>query len=151
MIAALDPETASRIDLQNPMRIQRAWEVAQTTGRGLASWQDETQPPLLPLPAVTALVLNADPAWLGARIDHRFDLMVAQGALEEVRAALPDWNPASPADRAIGAPELIAHLRGETTLEEAMSLARIATRQYAKRQRTWFRNRMKAWTPLIAG
>ena len=83
--------------------------------------------------------------WLGARIDARFDAMIAAGALDEVRAELPYWDPARPSARAIGAPELVAHLRGETTLDAAVAAAKTATRQYAKRQRTWFRNRMRGW------
>ena len=99
----------------------------------------------MPLTDCTALVLTPAKDWLGARIDRRFDAMVAGGALDEVRAAMADWQPDLPSARAIGAPELMAHLRGETTLEEAVRLARIATRQYAKRQRTWFRNRLRTW------
>ena len=145
MVAGLDEATAGRIDLANPARVQRAWEVLRATGRGLVAWQAGAQPPLLPLAEVVPLVLRPDPDWLGARIDTRFDAMIAAGALDEVRAALPGWQPTRPSSRAIGAPELVAHLRGETTLAEAVALAKIASRQYAKRQRTWFRNRMKDW------
>lgn len=145
MRAALDPATATRIDLANPARVQRAWEVLRATGRGLASWQAETGPPLVPLRAAQALRLDADPDWLGHRIDGRFATMLRTGALEEAAAALPGWNPAAPASRAIGAADLIAHLRGEITLHAAEAAARIATRQYAKRQRTWLRARMKDW------
>lgn len=146
--AALDEATAARIDLQNRARVQRAWEVLRATGRGLAQWQADTAPPLLPLTSVTALVLRPDPDWLGQRIDLRFDQMLAQGALEEARAELPYWQAQRPSSRAIGAPELIAHLRGELTLDEAAAAAKLASRQYAKRQRTWFRNRMKKWQPV---
>ena len=150
MLAALDPLTAARIDPQNRMRVQRAFEVQRTTGRSLAAWQDETPPPLLPLAACTALLIDAPKHWLTPRIERRFDAMLAQGALDEARANLPDWDPARPSSRAIGAPELIAHLRGDLTLDEARTAALIATRQYAKRQRTWFRARMKAWRRLAA-
>jgi tRNA dimethylallyltransferase len=71
--------------------------------------------------------------------------MMAQGALEEVRAELPTWDPARASAKAIGAPELVAHLRGETDLDTAIAAATLASRQYAKRQRTWFRSRMKNW------
>lgn len=145
LLAALDPATAARIDRQNPARIQRAWEVLHATGRGLADWQAETGPPLLPVDQAQALVLTPDPAWLNARIDHRFDAMISDGALDEVRAELPHWDAARPSARAIGAPELIAHLGGETDLATAVAAAKIASRQYAKRQRTWFRSRMGAW------
>jgi tRNA dimethylallyltransferase len=150
LLAALDPMTLARIDTRNPMRVQRALEVQRATGRGLAAWQDDTPAPLLPLNACTPLVITADKDWLGARIAQRFDAMLAAGALDEARANLPLWNPALPSMKAIGAPELIAHLRGELTLDQAREAATIATRQYAKRQRTWFRARMRAWHPIAA-
>ena len=149
-LGAIDAETLSRIDRQNPMRVQRAWEVQRATGRGRAAWQDATPPPLLPLERAQPLLVEAGKDWLNDRIARRFDAMLAEGALEEARANLPGWDPALPSSRAIGAPELIAHLRGEMTREEARAAATIATRQYAKRQRTWFRARMKAWRPLPA-
>ncbi|WP_081531208.1 tRNA (adenosine(37)-N6)-dimethylallyltransferase MiaA [Rhodovulum sp. P5] len=151
MLADLDPATADRIDRQNPVRIQRAWEVQRTTGRGLASWQDETPPPLLPLADAQPLVLEADRDWLNDRIDMRFERMVETGALAEVRANLPRWNPAAQSARAIGAAELVAHVRGEMTLKEAKAAAKTATRQYAKRQRTWFRSRLGEWPRLTVG
>ncbi|MEM6276151.1 MAG: tRNA (adenosine(37)-N6)-dimethylallyltransferase MiaA [Pseudomonadota bacterium] len=146
LMAELDAATAARIDTQNPMRVQRAWEVQRTTGRPLSAWQDDTPEPLLSLSRAAPFVLDADKSWLNARIEARFDLMMAQGALEEARALEPDWDPAAPAAKAIGAPELIAHVRGEIPLEQARAQAVIATRQYAKRQRTWFRARMRDWT-----
>jgi tRNA dimethylallyltransferase len=145
---ALDPATAARIDLANPARVQRAWEVLRATGRGLAAWQADTPPPLLPLARAWPLVLRPGVAWLDARIAARFAAMMAAGALDEVRAELPRWNPAHPSARAIGAAELVAHLRGTLPLDAAVAAATLATRRYAKRQRTWFRNRMGAWRPL---
>jgi tRNA dimethylallyltransferase len=150
LLALLDPTTLARIDTRNPMRVQRAWEVQRATGRGLAAWQDDTPPPLLPLNACTPLLITADKDWLGARIARRFDAMLAAGALDEARANLPHWDPALPSMKAIGAPELIAYLRGEMTLDQAREAATIATRQYAKRQRTWFRARMRAWHAVAA-
>lgn len=151
LLAELDPPTAARIDRQNPMRVQRAWEVLQATGRGLAAWQDNTPPPLLPLAQATALVVQAPLPWLNARIAGRFQQMLAQGALDEARANLPRYQPSLPSMKAIGAPELMAHLQGLCTLEAAAQAATIATHQYAKRQRTWFRARMGAWVPIAAG
>jgi tRNA dimethylallyltransferase len=148
LLAELDPATAARIDRQNPVRIQRAWEVLRATGRGLASWQDDTPAPLLPLDQAEALVLVPDVAWLNDRIERRFHQMLSAGALDEARANLPDWDPKRPSSKAIGAPELIAHLRGEIPLPEATETAILASRQYAKRQRTWFRSNMGAWTRL---
>lgn len=148
MAGELDPATAARIDLRNPARVQRAWEVLRSTGRGLADWQAGTGRPLLPLSEVAALVLRPETGWLNARIDRRFDQMIAAGALEEVRAEEPGFDPMRPSARAIGAPELVAHLRGEMTLDEAIAAGKLASRQYAKRQRTWFRSRMGAWQEL---
>lgn len=146
LLADIDPATAARIDRKNPARIQRAWEVQRATGRGLAAWQSETPPPLLPLAASTAIVLDADRDWLAGRIDRRFEAMVAAGALDEVRAVLDDWDPAALWARAIGAPELVAHLSGRVPLSEAIARAQAASRQYAKRQRSWFRSNMRGWT-----
>jgi tRNA dimethylallyltransferase len=145
LLAELDPATSARIDRLNPVRVQRAWEVLRATGRGLAAWQDDTPAPLLPLPDAEALVLVADVGWLNDRIDRRFATMLATGAPEEARANLSDWNPALPSSKAIGGPELIAHLRGEMPLTSATEAATLASRQFAKRQRTWFRSNMQAW------
>ena len=145
LLAELDPETAARIDRQNPMRVQRAWEVLRATGRPLAAWQDDTPPPLLPESACTAILFDVDRDWLNQRIARRFQQMLDLGALDEARENLDDWDPDRLSSKAIGAPELIAHLRGEITLDEAASRATIATRQFAKRQRTWFRSKMKTW------
>ncbi len=146
-----DPETLARIDRQNPMRVQRAWEVLQVTGRSLASWQEDTPPPLLTLNACNAFVLDMPKDILIPRINARFRQMFDDGALEECRQALPDWDPSRPSSRAIGAQELIGYLRGESDLNSACLAAEIATRQYAKRQRSWFRARMKSWVWLDAG
>jgi len=145
MIGTLDDATRARIDIANPMRVQRAWEVQQATGRGLAAWQDATPPPLLPLGSARAIVLDAPKDWLTPRIEARFTQMIANGALDEARANMALWDPAHLSSKAIGAAELMAHLRGEMTLDEATRAAVIATRQFAKRQRTWFRARMKRW------
>lgn len=150
LLAEIDAETASRIDRRNPARVQRAWEVARATGRGLAAWQDGTGAPLLPAGRATLVVLDAERDWLADRIDRRFEAMVRTGALDEVRAALADWDPKALWAKAIGAPELVAHLRGEWTLAEAVSAAQASSRQYAKRQRSWFRGRMRGWTWLRA-
>jgi tRNA dimethylallyltransferase len=145
LLAELDAATVARIDTANPARIQRAWEVQATTGRGLADWQGDTPAPLIPLRQAEALVIRPEVGWLNARIDTRFAGMIANGAMEEVRQELPFWQPERPSARAIGAPELIACLRGETDLETAVAAAQLASRQYAKRQRTWFRARMRDW------
>ncbi|OCX67224.1 tRNA (adenosine(37)-N6)-dimethylallyltransferase MiaA [Thioclava sp. SK-1] len=149
MFAQLDAPTAARVDRANPMRVQRAWEVLQATGRGLAAWQDDTPPPLLPLTECDALVIEAQRDWLAQRIDHRFDLMLEGGALEEVRAVQPMWDSSALWAKAIGAPELIDYLQGSCDLAQARSRAQAASRQYAKRQRTWFRSRMSTWHKIM--
>lgn len=149
MFAELDPDTQSRIDHLNPMRVQRAYEVLKTTGRGLAAWQDATPAPILPVEQCFPIVMDADRDWLNERIARRFHMMMDAGAVDEARAMLPDWDPARQSSRAIGAPEMIAHLSGEIDRETAIDSAIIASRQYAKRQRTWFRSKMSQWTPHI--
>jgi len=135
----LDRETCSRIDQSNPARVLRAWEVLRAT------WQDRTAPPLLPLSDCHPIVIDAPRDWLSPRIARRFSAMLATGALEEARHNLDGWDPARQSARAIGAADLIAHLNGALTLEAAADRAVIATRQYAKRQRTWLRARMADW------
>ncbi|TNF19974.1 MAG: tRNA (adenosine(37)-N6)-dimethylallyltransferase MiaA [Rhodobacteraceae bacterium] len=141
----IDAETLSRLDRANPMRVQRAWEVQRATGRGLAAWQAATPPPLLPRAGAHALRVDAARDWLNARIARRFDAMLERGALAEAEDNLPRWDPALPSFKAIGAPELIRHLRGEIPLDEARERATIATCRFAKRQRTWLRARMSTW------
>ena len=150
MLAALDAETKARIDTLNPARVRRAWEVLTNTGKQIAAWQDNTPPPTLSLTDTTAIVLNSPKDWLNDRISRRFDMMLDHGALEEVKALRHDWDPDRPSAKAIGAPELMAHLNGELTLTEARERSIIASRQYAKRQRTWFKARMKAWVQIDA-
>ena len=150
MVAELDEDTRTRLDTQNPMRVQRAWEVLQTTGHGLAHWQDNTAQPILPLSHATALVIDAPKAWLTPRIEARFDQMHEGGALDEARANLPTWSPDHPSSKAIGASELIAVVSGTLDQSEARERATIATRQYAKRQRSWFRARMAGWMGVYA-
>lgn len=150
MVAALDATTRARLDLDNPMRVQRAWEVQKTTGRGLASWQDATPAPLLPLTAAQALRVDVERDWINARITTRFDQMIANGALDEARANLERYDPTLLSMKAIGAPELMAYLTGTYGLDEARERATIATQQFAKRQRTWLRSKMRQWQGISA-
>jgi tRNA dimethylallyltransferase len=148
LLDELDPETRARIDPLNPARVQRAWEVWRVTGRGLADWQAATPAPLLRRQDCEALVLAPQVAWLNDRIDRRFRAMLEDGALEEARANLPGWSPGRPSSRAIGAAELVAYLQGQCDLPAAIAAAQLASRQYAKRQRTWFRSNMPDWRQL---
>ena len=145
LLDQLDPQTAKRIDVNNRARVQRAWEVLQATGRTLAEWQDDTPPPVLPIEDCNALVMHSPKEWLEPRIRQRFDLMIEQGALEEVEAMRDRYDPNLPSCKAIGVPELMSYICGDLTLEAAREQAAIATRRYAKRQRSWFRSRMKHW------
>ena len=149
-LAEHDPDTAAAIDLANPRRVLRAWEVLQATGTGLAAWQARTPPPLVPLEGAVAVVVAPARTALYARCEARFDAMLAEGVLEEV-AQVSDLGlpPGAPGLKAVGAPELLAHLAGEMTLEAAVTRAKTETRRYAKRQLTWLRNQMPDW-PRIA-
>ena len=150
MLEDLDDETRAQIDVQNPMRVARAWEVLQATGQSIRSWQARTPPPLLPLESCHALHLTSPVDWLNDRLKRRFDIMIAEGALEEARGNLEFWDSKWQSSQAIGAPELIAHLQCQFTLDEAKTRAVTASSQFAKRQRTWFRKRMVAWQTVAA-
>ncbi|MEM6759228.1 MAG: tRNA (adenosine(37)-N6)-dimethylallyltransferase MiaA [Pseudomonadota bacterium] len=143
--AALDPGTAARIDMANRARVQRAWEVQAATGRPLAAWQDDTPPPLLPKGSYTGIVMDSPKDWLTPRITARFDAMLRGGALDEARAMEHRFDAALPSCRAIGVREAMAVVRGGMSHDDAVTSATIATRQYAKRQRTWFRARLSDW------
>ncbi|MHA3978486.1 tRNA (adenosine(37)-N6)-dimethylallyltransferase MiaA [Halovulum sp. GXIMD14794] len=145
-----DPEIYGRIDLANGMRLQRAWEVHRATGKPLSAWQRETPEPLISKRNAVVLKLESNAEWLGERIAVRFGKMVDLGALNEVRAAEAWWDESLPASRALGATELMEHLEGRLTLQEAVDKGIIATRQFAKRQRTWFRSNMQDWQPVDA-
>jgi len=146
-LAQRDPQTAARIDLANPARVLRAWEVIESTGQPLAVWQDRTPPPLLPLATAIPLALVPPRKVLTARCDARLDAMLHEGLLDELRAVMAlGLAPDASGMKAVGAPELMAHLRGEATLDAAMAGAKTATRRYAKRQVTWIRGQMAGWT-----
>ncbi len=150
LIAGLDGLTLQRIDTQNRARVQRAWEVQNATGRSLSDWQADTPAPILDIQNTVPIVFDARKDWLLDRINRRFDLMLDQGAIEEVEAMRDRYDPSFPSCKAIGVPELMGYLDGRMTLDEAREKATIATRQFAKRQRTWFRARMKFWHHLDA-
>ena len=142
-LAGLDPEMAARLSAGDRQRLMRAYEVVRATGRSLARWQRE-EPPRPALAARFATVLLAPPRQaLYAAIDARFEAMLAAGALAEVAALAGSGLDASrPAPKALGLGALARHLRGEITLDEASEDAKRASRNYAKRQLTWFRHQM---------
>jgi tRNA dimethylallyltransferase len=142
-LARRDQATAERLKPRDRTRIARALEVVEATGRSLTDWHRDGLPPLLPQDQFSALFLAPDRDQLYARIDARFDAMLAAGAPEEVAAlAARRLDPLLPAMKAHGVPMLIRHLKGEITLEEAAAIARADTRHYAKRQFTWFRHQL---------
>jgi tRNA dimethylallyltransferase len=141
-----DPLTAARLRPSDPQRLIRALEVIEATGRPLASWQAERDPPLLPLKSAYALAVTMDRDELYSRCEARFDSMLAVGALEEARIVdAMGLDPALPIMRAVGLAQLLAQIRGELPLEEAIAAAKTATRNYAKRQLTWIRGNFELW------
>ena len=140
-LAQRDPHTAAGIKPGDTQRLVRAWEVLAGSGRGLAAWRQEAAGSGLPNP-VCWLVLRPPRAPLYARIDRRFEGMIRAGALDEARAfaARRDIPADAPLRKAHGLPELLRHLGGEISLDEAIRLAQANTRHYAKRQTTWFRH-----------
>jgi len=146
-LATLDAEAAERLSPNDTTRVLRALEVVEATGRPLADWQrEEGAPPVIDLAEARTIVLEPDRAELYARINRRFDMMVAAGALEETRALLArGLASALPAMKAIGIREFAAHLAGTLSLEDAIARAKMESRRYAKRQGTWFRNQMGGW------
>ena len=142
-LAQRDPASAERLKPRDRIRVARALEVVEATGRSLTDWHRDGLPPLLPPGQFAALYLSADRDALYARIDARFDVMLATGALDEVAAlAARRLDPLLPAMKAHGVPALIRHLNGEITREEAAAIGRADTRHYAKRQFTWFRHQL---------
>lgn len=143
-LAARDPVMAARLDPGNSQRLARAWEVIDATGRSLAEWQAE---PLEGAVAARWFTVVLDPARerLYGQCEARFRAMAAAGALEEVRAFQALGLPSDlPIRKALGRRELAAHLAGELELEAAIAAAAQATRNYAKRQATWFRHQIDA-------
>jgi len=141
-LAAEDPVTAARVNPNDSQRIARAWEVWRGTGTGLAAWQAQIATSA-PAPAwhFTAILLDPPREALRAAIATRFQAMLRQGAIDEVKVLLAQHlDSALPAMRAHGVPELSAYLRGEIALEEAGRRTELVTGQYTKRQATWFRH-----------
>lgn len=147
-IQARDPAMAARLNRNDRQRLIRALEVAEGTGKPLSQWQEQGRAgAALAGVQVERLFVAVPREELYARAEARFDRMVAQGALDEVQA-LPPLDPSLPVMKAIGVPELLAVARGERTLDEAAAAAKTATRQYIKRQMTWFRGQMTHWPSL---
>ncbi len=138
-----DPVAAARLMPGDRARISRALEVVLATGRSIVDWHEEGNAAGLDTTRAAKIFLMPDRDDLLRRIDARFDAMMAEGALEEVRAlAARNLDPELPAMKAHGAPWLVRHLRGEMDLADAVERAKRDTRQYTKRQATWFRNQL---------
>ena len=147
-LAEVDPSAADRLRPSDTTRVARALEVALSTGRPLAEWQAEKAGGIRDDVSVSALLLLPPRAWLYERCDRRFAAMMELGAVEEVERLLArKLDPALPAMRAIGVPEIAAMLQGRITRAEAIAAGQQATRRYAKRQYTWFAHQAPAEWP----
>ncbi|AOL94745.1 tRNA dimethylallyltransferase [Porphyrobacter sp. LM 6] len=146
-----DPLRAAELDPGDRQRIARALEVKRSTGVTLADWQLAKAGGIGDEIDLHPLILNPDRAWLYARCDARFEAMLAAGAIAEVAELLArELDPDLPVMRAIGVPEIATFLRGETTREAMIAAGQQATRNYAKRQFTWFRRQPPEEWPRVA-
>lgn len=146
-LKARDPAVAERLGPQDGQRIVRALEVLEATGRSISAFQGRGGPVIVDPKRARKIVVLPDRALLHARINRRFETMFDEGAVAEVEALLAlDLAPDMPAMKAIGVSQIAAMLKGEMTPEAVIEQASAATRQYAKRQMTWFRNQMdESW------
>ena len=155
-LVAADAGMAAALAPSDSSRISRALEVIESTGRSIADWRKEKAGGISEEVALHPVVMLPPREWLYARCDARFDAMLTGGAIEEVEALLARILPAdAPVMRAIGVPEISAMLSGQITRNDAIAVGKIATRQYAKRQFTWFRNQLpnewRRWEKEING
>lgn len=138
-----DAEAAARIRPGDGQRILRALEVKRASGRSILAFQAESGPVLVDPDRALKLVVEPERALLRKRIDRRFSTMLEEGAVEEVKRVLAlELSPDLPVMKAIGVPQIAAMLAGTMTREQVVETASAATRQYAKRQMTWFRNQL---------
>lgn len=143
----LDAEMQAKLQPGDRQRVQRAWEVLRATGQPLSYWQAVPRTGALEGYAPHLVVLTPEREALYARCDRRMAAMVAGGALAEVerlaaRVEAEQLSPGLPLLKACGYPELAAHVAGQLTLDEALTAAQQSTRNYAKRQTTWFGNQI---------
>ena len=148
-LAARDPLMAAQLNPGDSQRMLRAYEVFEASGKPLSFWQQSAGTPVLDGLTLAKFVLDVPRPILRERIEERFRAMLAGGALAEA-LALRDLDPALPAAKIIGRRELLALHDGTLGAEQAVERAVIATRQFAKRQDTWFRNQLAGWTRLAA-
>lgn len=146
-----DPPAAARLRPADAARVARALEVVRSTGRPLAEWQKERVGGIAGEVDCVPLILLPPRDWLQERCDRRFEEIMSEEGVEEVRSLLERrLNPMLPAMRAIGVREIAGFLEGELSREEALAAGRTATRQYAKRQYTWFSRQPPADWPRFA-
>ena len=140
-----DAAAAAMLNPADTTRVRRAYEIWRSTGRSIADWYKEPMVQKLPEAGFLTVALLPEKKMLDVRCDFRFDQMLANGAVDEVKYLVGrNLSPELPAMRAKGVPELMAALKGIVSFDEAAELAKLHTRQYAKRQLTWFRNKLKA-------
>jgi tRNA dimethylallyltransferase len=145
MLSALDPDAAVRLSANDRSRVARALEVVQATGKTLSHWQKQQSGGISETYRVSGAVLLPPRDWLFERIDRRFAEMVEGDGVAEIADLLARaLDPALPVMRAIGVREIQSYIETTTLKDEAIARGQLATRQYAKRQFTWFRNQ----TPL---
>jgi tRNA dimethylallyltransferase len=146
ILAKRDSQAAASLRPSDRLRVQRALEVIEATGRPLASFHGRREPGVLAGRATVKVFLDPDRTALRERIDRRFLAMMDEGALDEVRSlGARNLDPMLPVMRAHGVPGLLAHLRGEIGLDKAIGRGQADTRRYAKRQFTWFRHQLTDW------
>ena len=146
-----DSMTFENIDKHNFARIQRAWEVLIDTGYGISYWQQTKGIPLLNKHEFHSFIISCDQSILRDNILYRSRKMFEQGIDNEVKRILNsnfNSDPFHPAHKAIGFSEVSKYIEGNMTLEQAIDTINVKTRQYAKKQRTWFRNQMSSWQVL---
>jgi tRNA dimethylallyltransferase len=144
----LDPVAAGRLNAGDTTRIARALEVLLSTGEPLAAWHERREGGIGGEVELRPLILLPPRGWLYSRCEERFAAMMSRGAIEEVRTLLSrSLDPRLPVMRAIGVREIATYLAGERSLDEAIAAGQQATRQYAKRQYTWFANQPPADWP----
>lgn len=150
VLAARDRVMAEKLRPSDPQRVTRALEVLEATGQSLAVWQETAGTPVISHAGCEKVVVQPDREALFARADLRFDLMMAGGAVEEVAAlGALGLDPALPAMRALGVPQLLAFGRGDLSREAAVAEAKAETRRYIKRQATWLRRNMILWNYVL--
>lgn len=152
-LESLDPVMSERLHASDSQRTARALEVIKSTGISLSVWQEKTEPgPMAALDAedgIEKIVLNIPREQLYSRCNQRFDWMIENGALDEVKTLLElGYSEELPVMKSLGVPSIAGFLQGRFSLVDAGLEAKMLTRRFAKRQMTWFRNQFTGWKTL---